>query len=96
MSTNIPMARVLLQAALAHNVTGPQMRDLIRQALGMMTRTRTKKVTAPVEGRKITPELEDDIWATYVADPSLSILAIANEHDVNPGRVSEVIARRSS
>lgn len=95
MSTNIPLARTLLHAALQPGVPGPQMRALIHQALGHMTRKRTKRVTAPVEGRKITPELEDAIWLTYIRDPELSILSIANTHDVNPGRVSEIIARRS-
>lgn len=95
MSTNIPLARVLLHAALQPNVTGPQMRALIHQALGHMTRKRTKKVTAPVEGRKVTPELELEVWKTYVSEPDLSVLAIANMHDINPGRVSEIIARRS-
>jgi hypothetical protein len=96
MSTNIPMARVLLQAALGHNVTGPQMRDLIRQALGMMTRTRTKRVTAAFEGRRITPELEEAIWQSYQRAPEQSVMALALDYDVNPGRVSEVIARRSA
>jgi hypothetical protein len=94
MSTNIPLARTLLRAALQPGVPGPQMRALIHQALGQMTRTRTKRLTAPPEGRKITPELEDAIWHTYARDPEMSILSIAIEHDVNPGRVSEVIARR--
>jgi hypothetical protein len=95
MSTNIPLARTLLQAALQPGVPGPQMRALIHQALSHMTRKRTKKATAPVEGRKITPELEEEIWRTYIHDPDLSVLSIAIEHDVNPGRVSEVISRRS-
>lgn len=95
MSTNIPLARTLLRAALQPGVTGPQMRALIHQALGHMTRTRTKRITAPVEGRKITPELEEAIWRTYLRDPEVSILNIAIRHDVNPGRVSEVIAKRS-
>ena len=94
MSTNIPMARLLLQAALQHNVTGPQMRQLIHQALSMMTRQPVKQ-KARKEGRTVTPELEDAIWATYVAQPSLSVMSIALTHDVNPGRVSEVITRRS-
>ena len=95
MSTNIPLARTLLHAALQPQTPGPQMRALIHQALSHMTRTRTKRITAPVEGRKITPELEEAIWRTYRAEPSASILSIANAHDVNPGRVSEIIARRS-
>jgi hypothetical protein len=95
MSTNIPMARVLLQAALQHNVTGPQMRDLIRQALGLMTRKRVKKVTAAWNGKKITPEIEEAIWRDYMRAPEQSILALAIDHEVNPGRVSEIIARRS-
>ena len=96
MSTNIPLARTLLRAALQPGVTGPQMRALIHQALGHMTRTRTKRITAPVEGRKITPELELDIWKTYVSEPDQSVLSIAIMHDVNPGRVSEIIAKRST
>ena len=95
MSTNIPLARLLLHAALQPQTSGPQMRALIHQALSHMTRKRTKKITAPVEGRKITPELEEAIWATYRRDPEMSILSIAITHDVNPGRVSEIIARRS-
>ena len=95
MSTNIPLARVLLHAALQPTTTGPQMRALIHQALGHMTRKRTKKTTAHREGRTITPELEAVIWATYIREPELSVLSIANMHDVNPGRVSEIIARRS-
>lgn len=96
MSTNIPLARLLLASALSPTATGPQMRSLIHEALKHMTRTRTKRVTAPREGRAITPELEAAIWHTYCSFPNLSVLAIANTHDVNPGRVSEVIARRSS
>lgn len=96
MSTNIPLARTLLQAALQPGVPGPQMRTLIHQALSHMTRTRTKRKTAPIEGRKITPEIEDAVWETYMRFPDRSVLAIAIEHDVNPGRVSEVIARRSA
>lgn len=95
MSTNIPLARTLLQAALQPGTPGPQMRALIHQALGIMTRKRTKRVTAPNEGRKITPELELDIWKTYVSEPDQSVLSIAIAYDVNPGRVSEIIARRS-
>ena len=96
MTTNIPRARELLHSALSPTATGPEMRSLIYQALGMMTRKRTKRVTAPIEGRKITPELEEAIWRTYLRDPERSILALANMHDVNPGRVSEIIARRSA
>lgn len=96
MSTNIPRARELLRSALAPSATGPQMRALIHEALGLMTRKRTKRITAPIEGRKITPELEEAIWSTHRRDPELSILAIALRHEVNPGRVSEVIARRST
>lgn len=96
MSTNIPLARVLLHAALQSNTTGPQMRALIHQALSHMTRTRTKRRTAPNEGRPITPEIEDAVWQSYIRAPDRSVLAIALEHDVNPGRVSEVIARRSA
>ncbi|MEY4863792.1 MAG: hypothetical protein RLZ51_1887 [Pseudomonadota bacterium] len=96
MSTDIPRARQLLRSALAPAATGPQMRTLIVEALALMTRTRTKRITAPAEGRKITPELEEAIWRTYAASPDWSILTIANLHDVNPGRVSEIIARRSA
>lgn len=96
MSTNIPLARLLLQSALAPAATGPQMRSLIHEALKHMTRKRTKKATAPREGRPITPELEAAIWETYILDQDLSVLSIANMHDVNPGRVSEIIARRST
>lgn len=95
MSTNIPLARLLLQAALQSSTTGPQMRALIHQALGHMTRKRTKRVTAAVEGRKITPEVEAAVWETYTRFPDRSVLSIAADHDVNPGRVSEIIARRS-
>ena len=95
MSTNIPLARTLLHAALQPGVPGPQMRTLIHQALSHMTRKRTKKATAPREGRPITPELEQAIWETYLFDQDLSVMTIGLLHDVNPGRVSEIIARRS-
>lgn len=95
MSTNIPLARLLLHAALQPQTSGPQMRALIHQALGHMTRKRTKKATAPVEGRKITPEVEEAVWDTYTRFPDRSVLSIAADHDINPGRVSEIIARRS-
>lgn len=96
MSTNIPRARELLRAALAPSATGPQMRALIHEALGMMTRKRTKRITAAWGGRPITPELEEAIWRDYLRAPEQPVLALAIEHDVNPGRVSEIIARRST
>lgn len=95
MSTNIPLARTLLHAALQPGVPGPQMRALIHQALSHMTRKRTKKATAQREGRPITPEVEEAVWDTYIRFPDRSVLSIAADHDVNPGRVSEIIARRS-
>lgn len=95
MSTNIPLARRLLHSALSPTATGPQMRSLIHEALKHMTRRRTKKATAQREGRPITPELEEAVWETYTRFPDRSVLSIAADHDINPGRVSEIIARRS-
>lgn len=95
MSTNIPLARTLLHAALQPQTPGPQMRALIHQALSHMTRTRTKRITARVDSRPITPELEAAVWDTYTRFPDRSVLSIAADHEINPGRVSEIIARRS-
>jgi hypothetical protein len=95
MKTDIPTARKLLQEARNEAHSREVVNDLISRALSMMTRGRTKRITARIEGRAITPELEEQIWHTYQQHPSWSILSIANQHDVNPGRVSEVIARRS-
>ena len=96
MKTDIPTARKLLHEARSEAQSREAVNDLIERALSMMTRGRTKRITARVEGRAITPELEEEIWGTYQKHPQWSILSIANIHDVNPGRVSEVIARRSA
>ena len=95
MTTNIPAARKVLSEALNEAHSRDAVNRLIEIALTMMTRARTKRITAPREGRTITPDLEEEIWRTYQQHPQWSILTIANIHDVNPGRVSEIIARRS-
>lgn len=96
MTTNIPAARKILHEALNEAHSRDAVIRLIEIALTMMTRERTKRITAPREGRTITPELEEQIWRTYQQHPNWSTMSIAGQHDVNPGRVSEVIARRSA
>jgi hypothetical protein len=96
MTTNIPAARALLTEALRKGHSTETVSRLIETALAVMTRRRTKLKTAAKEGRKITVELADQIWETYLRHPDWSILSMANQYDVNPGRVSEIISGRSA
>ena len=47
---------------------------------------------APVSSRRMTPELSDKIRQHAEANPTESYIAIGRHFDVNPGRVSEIMA----
>jgi len=96
MGSNIPAARALLTEARRKGHSAETVDHLIETALAVMTRRRVKRVTAAKEGRKITVGLADQIYETYLRHPNWSVLSVANQYDVNPGRVSEIISARAA
>lgn len=57
-----------------------------------LTRRRRLKQRAPIENRKVTPEVIAEVLDMYSRDPSLSCATIGRALRVNGGRVSEIIA----
>ena len=90
MSSNIPMAREILKDALRENMSD-EARDLVQQALDMMTRVYTKPKT-PSESLKVTRQMAVEVLRYYNRHPDQSCRAIGEVFTINQGRVSEIIA----
>lgn len=92
MSSNIPAARAALHAALLQGKTIEEMHIHILDALQMMTRSRYKAVTARASLRILNPALADRIRQHVRENAEQSVLEVARQFNVNPGRVSEALA----
>ena len=74
------------------NELAEQQADIAREIQRLTTQMyrRTSKRTA-VKSRRITQEVRNSVRATHTAHPSLSHQEIADIHNINPGRVSEIL-----
>ena len=90
MSSNIPLARQLLEQAMTCEMSDDA-KQLVREALSMMTRLQTKPKT-PSESRKVTREMASKVLEYYSRHPQKSCRAIGEVFKINQGRVSEIIA----
>lgn len=89
--SDIPTARALLKQALEIDKTGPEMRELIGQALALMTRERRKPVRARAKLAAPTAEEEREIRQIVRRNPFISVLELARRFRTNPGRISEAL-----
>ena len=90
MGSNVPQARELLKEALDYDMS-EEAREIVSEALGMMTRTYTK-TKARVESRKVTRQMAEKVLRYYSKHPDQSCRAIGEMFTINGGRVSEIIA----
>ena len=88
--SNIPHAREVLKSALAMDDAG-DVRIAIELALRHMTRekyTRKAKVTS----MSVTPEVKSMVHDYAAENPAASMQQIGNLFNLNPGRISEILA----
>jgi hypothetical protein len=90
MGSNVPQARELLKEALGCDMS-EEAREIVSEALGMMTRTYIKPKTR-VESRKVTRQMAEQVLRYYNNHPDQSCRAIGEVFTINQGRVSEIIA----
>ena len=69
----------------------PDVADLIDEAIANSFREYVKPKSAK-EAQKMTFELAQKIMADYQGDKSQSCFELGKKHNVNPGRVSELIS----
>jgi hypothetical protein len=91
MGSNVPQARELLKEALDCDMS-EEAREIVSEALGMMTRVHTKP-RAQLESNKITREMASNVLNYYSKHPDRSCRAIGEMFNINSGRVSEIIAK---
>lgn len=98
--SDIPKAREVLEGLLSgwEGLPPKKVKEGLQEALSMMTRDYVKP-RAPTTSAQMTPLLASNIRATYSAikrtkgvEPSNQELA--DMFGVNPGRISEALARR--
>jgi hypothetical protein len=82
----VPYVRDRLRE-LAHELAAPELETLAREL-----ERRPPVRRAPVSSEPMTPELADAIRADAAANPDATMSEIAARYNVNPGRVSEVLA----
>ena len=82
----IPYVRDRLRE-LAHELAAPELETLARDL-----ERRPPVRRAPASSEPMTPELADAIRADVAANPDATMAEIGARHNVNQGRVSEVLA----
>ena len=88
--SNIPFAREILKSALA--MDDPQdVRVSIETALKYMTREKYTRKAASTSNI-VTEEVKTMVRYYAMENPDASMQSIANMFNVNPGRVSEILA----
>lgn len=89
--SNIPQARELLAKALSGDTMPPYDRELVEQALSLMTRERRKPQRARATMSAPTHEEAKQIRQIVRRNPMVSILDLARRFRTNPGRISEAL-----
>jgi hypoxanthine phosphoribosyltransferase len=88
--SNIPFAREILKSALAMDDIS-DVRVSIEAALKYMTREKYTRKAAPAS-EVVTEEVKTMVRYYAMENPDASMQSIANMFNVNPGRVSEILA----
>ncbi len=88
--SNIPYAREVLKSALAMD-DASDVRSAIELALGYMTREKyTRK--AEVTSMRVTSEVKVMVHDYAAENPDASMQQMGNLFNLNPGRISEILA----
>jgi hypothetical protein len=74
---------------LAHPEVGDELRRVVARH---MHRNMVKPRRAPTEAATVTPAVRDAIKMLVAASPNMSNVEIGRRYDLNPGRVSEILA----
>jgi hypothetical protein len=91
MPTNIPKARGILKAAMRYD-DPERMRDMISDALSMMTRDQNQAGRgARIQRKQITGEVCIEVLRTHRAFPKMSFEEVGRLHGLAGGRVSEIV-----
>jgi hypothetical protein len=88
--SNIPFAREILKSALEVDDIS-DVRAYISSALKYMTRETYTRKADPTSNR-VTPKVKFMVRKYARENPDASMQSIANMFNVNPGRVSEILA----
>lgn len=88
--SDIPKAREIIKDVMAQ--VGQSQKSQLAEALALMTRKKYKPRSS-IKSQSMSKSLAAQIFAHHVNNPDASAAEIATLFNVNPGRVSEVIAQ---
>lgn len=93
MSLTIPQVRDRLNAlVLRQRELADEQQDIAREIEGLIQHMYRRSYNrAPVTSRRITAEIHASVRATAASLPDLSHQEIAEMHNINIGRVSEIL-----
>lgn len=93
--SDIPRARQILEHLLDEMENGTYDRMFVRSsvqaALRHMVRKKHKSQKARATVNSITPEIRDNVLRSHTQEHWISTRALAEKHNVNEGRISEII-----
>ena len=88
--SDIVKARSILKLAAKESLNA-DIKSMINHAVSLMHREKVKPNKAPKTSQKITPYIKQKIMHYVENFPEMSNQQIANELNINPGRVTEAM-----